>query len=73
MPSADPRSSQSKLLIHVDGPRSKARALAERLRDRTEEYQRYMVDFAVPFDNDTAERDLGMIKVQQKISGSWRH
>jgi transposase len=54
------------------GPRSKARALAERLRDRTEEYQRYMVDFAVPFDNNTAERDLRMIKVQQKISGSWR-
>jgi transposase len=54
------------------GPRSKARALAMRLRDRTEEYQRYMVDFAVPFDNNTAERDLRMIKVQQKISGSWR-
>ena len=31
--------------------RSKARALAERLRDRIEEYQRYMVGFAVPFDN----------------------
>lgn len=54
------------------GPRSKARALAERLRDRTEEYQRYMVDFAVPFDNNAAERDIRMIKVQQKISGSWR-
>lgn len=39
------------------GPRSKARALAMRLRDRTEEYQRYMADFAVPFDNNTAERD----------------
>jgi transposase len=54
------------------GPKSKARALAERLRDRTEEYQRYMVDFAVPFDNNAAERDLRMIKVQQKVSGSWR-
>jgi transposase len=54
------------------GPRSKARALAMRLRDRTEEYQRYMTDFAVPFDNNTAERDLRMIKVQQKISGAWR-
>jgi transposase len=54
------------------GPRSKARALAERLRDRMAEYQRYMVDFTVPFDNNQAERDLRMIKVQQKISGSWR-
>jgi len=54
------------------GPKSKARALAERLRDRTAEYQRYMVDFAVPFDNNQAERDLRMIKAQQKISGSWR-
>ncbi|MFC5954038.1 IS66 family transposase [Streptomyces pratens] len=54
------------------GPRAKARALAERLRDRTEEYQRYMVDFSVPFDNNQAERDLRMIKTQQKVSGSWR-
>ena len=54
------------------GPKSKARALAERLRDRTDEYQRYMTDFAVPFDNNRAERDLRMVKAQQKISGSWR-
>lgn len=54
------------------GPRSKARALAERLRDKRAEYTRYMSDFAVPFDNNQAERDLRMIKVQQKISGAWR-
>jgi transposase len=54
------------------GPRSKARALAERLRDRTTEYQRYMADFTVPFDHNQAERDLRMIKTQQKVSGSWR-
>lgn len=54
------------------GPKSKARALAERLLDRTEEYQRYMTDFTVPFDNNAAERDLRMVKSQQKISGSWR-
>jgi transposase len=54
------------------GPKSKSRALAERLGDRTEEYQRYMTDFAVPFDNNAAEHDLRMIKVQHKISGSWR-
>jgi len=54
------------------GRKPRARALAERLRDRTAEYQRYMTDFAVPFDNNAAERDLRMVKAQQKISGSWR-
>jgi transposase len=54
------------------GPKPKARALAERLRDRTAQYQRFMTDFAVPFDNNAAERDLRMVKAQQKISGSWR-
>ncbi|WST82580.1 transposase (plasmid) [Streptomyces sp. NBC_01136] len=54
------------------GPKSKVRALAERLRDRTGDYQQYMTDFAVPFDNNQAERDLRMVKAQQKISGSWR-
>jgi transposase len=54
------------------GPKPKARALAERLRNRTAEYQRYMVDFTVPFDNNQAERDLRMVKAQRKISGSWR-
>ena len=52
--------------------KSKARNLAERLQRYRVETLRYLSDFSVPYDNNLAERDLRMMKVQQKISGTYR-
>jgi hypothetical protein len=53
--------------------KDKERALARRLRDRQRDYLRFLDDgFAVPFDNNAAEREIRMLKLRQKVSGSMR-
>jgi transposase len=52
---------------------SKARNLLDRFRDHPDGILAFMRDFSIPFDNNLSERDLRMMKLRQKISGTFRN
>ncbi len=52
--------------------RGPAGSLLARLDTHRADVLRFATDFGVPFDNNQAERDVRMVKLQQKISGGWR-
>lgn len=54
------------------GARGNLVALIDRMDNYIPEIWRFARDFTVPFDNNQAERDIRMIKTQQKITGGWR-
>ena len=72
-PLDDPDPTPADLLMTRSRPRrSPAGNIVRRFDKFPADVLRFATDFRVPFDNNEAERQVRMVKVQQKISGGFR-
>ena len=62
----------SQTAVRSDAVMRKHNALARRLIDRQDDYLRFTQDWRIPPHNNGSERDIRMIKLQQKVSGCLR-